>query len=64
VLDVGTGADHAALALAPRAAEVIALDLTEQIAVGGRRPGGPARLSNVVPARPARRCPSPTAHRL
>jgi ubiquinone/menaquinone biosynthesis C-methylase UbiE len=47
VLDVGTGAGHTALALAPRAAEVIALDLTEEMlsaAAGLARERG---LSNV-----------------
>ena len=47
VLDVGTGAGHTALALAPRAREVIALDLTEEMlsaAAGLARERG---LSNV-----------------
>jgi SAM-dependent methyltransferase len=47
VLDVGTGAGHTALALAPHAAEVIALDLTEEMlsaAAGLARERG---LSNV-----------------
>jgi len=47
VLDVGTGAGHTALALAPRAKEVIALDLTEEMlsaAAGLARERG---LSNV-----------------
>jgi SAM-dependent methyltransferase len=47
VLDVGTGAGHTALALAPRASEVIALDLTEEMlsaAAGLARDRG---LSNV-----------------
>ncbi|HTO09220.1 MAG TPA: class I SAM-dependent methyltransferase [Myxococcota bacterium] len=47
VLDVGTGAGHTALALAPRAREVIALDLTEEMLAAAAGLARERGLSNV-----------------
>lgn len=47
VLDAGTGAGHAALAFAPRAGEVVAVDLTEPMLEQGRRLAAERRIANV-----------------
>jgi SAM-dependent methyltransferase len=47
VLDAGTGTGHTALALAPQAAEVVAVDLTEPMLAQGRRLAEERGLANV-----------------
>jgi SAM-dependent methyltransferase len=47
VLDAGCGAGHATLALAPFAAQVIAVDLTEPMLEQARQLAAPRRLTNV-----------------
>jgi ubiquinone/menaquinone biosynthesis C-methylase UbiE len=47
VLDVGTGGGHAAFALAPYVAEVVALDLTRPMLDVAREEAGKRRLSNI-----------------
>jgi SAM-dependent methyltransferase len=46
-LDLGTGTGHTALALAPRAAEVVAVDLTTPMLEQARRLAGERGFSNV-----------------
>lgn len=47
VLDAGTGTGHTALALAPQAADVVAVDLTEAMLVQGRRLAAERGLANI-----------------
>lgn len=48
VLDAGCGAGHTALAFAPRVAEVVALDLTEQMLDQARRLAAERGLTNIT----------------
>lgn len=62
VLDVGSGAGHTALAFAPRAATVLAVDLTEPMLEEGRRRAAERGLANVAFERgDAERLPVPDA---
>lgn len=48
VLDVGCGTGHTALAFAPRAAEVVAVDLTAEMLEQGRRLAAERGIANVI----------------
>src|SRR5262249_39779927 len=61
-LDVGTGAGHTALALAPHVARVVATDLTPALLATAARPAGHRRLATVEPRTAAAEAlPSPDA---
>src|SRR5450755_3746954 len=47
ILDVATGAGHTAFALAPYAAEVVALDITPQMLVVAQQTAAERSLSNI-----------------
>lgn len=63
VLDVGTGAGHAAMALAPRVAEVTALDIAANMLVVADRLGAERGITNLRTVQAdARAMPFPAGH--